>query len=466
MSDPETTFTLADQQAFARLSGDTNPMHLDPVFARRTQASAPVVHGIHGLLWALDICTVSRPEIGEGIRARFENFLYLDQIARSKRTRRGQSESIEVESGGRTVTSIVLGTSIAPPSVTVAPSRALPTSPDILQFEGIEGVGGAFQLAGTDAEYETRFPRIAKSIGSRRCRAIGGLSALVGMLVPGLHSIFSRCEIALTDEHAGGEELHYRVLRTNALLRSVVIVFLGAGISGRIDAFVRTPPVSQPSISDLAALETKSDFLGRRVLVVGGSRGIGETTAKLAAIRGASVTITYLNGRDDANRIVDELRAYGADAHARRFDSANQETAPSGEGHFSDVFYYATPPIFARSQASYDARAADRFMAVYCHDFARLAASLAMGDRQVNIFWPSTTALDDFVPGLTEYSIAKAAGETLCRQLRHEFPSLRILARRLPRLETDQTASVIPVKSQSAEMAVRAILDAMSEMRA
>jgi acyl dehydratase len=31
------TFSLNDQMAFARLSSDWNPMHLDQAFARRTQ---------------------------------------------------------------------------------------------------------------------------------------------------------------------------------------------------------------------------------------------------------------------------------------------------------------------------------------------------------------------------------------------------------------------------------------------
>src|ERR1700730_6661394 len=48
------TFTSDDQALFARLSGDFNPIHLDPVAARRTQAGAVVVHGIHAILWALD----------------------------------------------------------------------------------------------------------------------------------------------------------------------------------------------------------------------------------------------------------------------------------------------------------------------------------------------------------------------------------------------------------------------------
>src|SRR5262245_34966944 len=48
------TFDEKDQTRFARLSGDFNPMHIDPLAARRTQAGATVVHGIHGLLWGLD----------------------------------------------------------------------------------------------------------------------------------------------------------------------------------------------------------------------------------------------------------------------------------------------------------------------------------------------------------------------------------------------------------------------------
>ena len=48
------TFTLEDQNTFAKFSGDFNPIHVDPIFARRTISGQCVVHGIHGLMWALD----------------------------------------------------------------------------------------------------------------------------------------------------------------------------------------------------------------------------------------------------------------------------------------------------------------------------------------------------------------------------------------------------------------------------
>ena len=47
-------YSQADQARFAALSGDLNPIHVDPVIARRTGAGALVVHGVHNLLWCLD----------------------------------------------------------------------------------------------------------------------------------------------------------------------------------------------------------------------------------------------------------------------------------------------------------------------------------------------------------------------------------------------------------------------------
>src|ERR1700688_2998410 len=75
------SFHIDDQIAFARLSSDWNPMHLDQSFARRTQMGAPVVHGIHNLAWAADAVLRSHPLKVANIRARFLQPLYLDERA-------------------------------------------------------------------------------------------------------------------------------------------------------------------------------------------------------------------------------------------------------------------------------------------------------------------------------------------------------------------------------------------------
>ena len=42
------------QERFAALSGDRNPMHVDEIAARRTQAGQVNAYGFYMLLWALD----------------------------------------------------------------------------------------------------------------------------------------------------------------------------------------------------------------------------------------------------------------------------------------------------------------------------------------------------------------------------------------------------------------------------
>ena len=72
MEFPSRQFTLADQWAFAELSGDRNPVHLDMQVARRLLLGGVAVHGIHLVLWALDslqAAGVALPSLAVGSRA-------------------------------------------------------------------------------------------------------------------------------------------------------------------------------------------------------------------------------------------------------------------------------------------------------------------------------------------------------------------------------------------------------------
>ena len=48
------TFTLEDQNTFAKFSGDFNPIHINEKESIKTHAGQPIVHGVHMVLWALD----------------------------------------------------------------------------------------------------------------------------------------------------------------------------------------------------------------------------------------------------------------------------------------------------------------------------------------------------------------------------------------------------------------------------
>jgi hypothetical protein len=48
---------------------------------------------------------------------------------------------------------------------------------------------------------------------------------------------------------------------------------------------------------------------------------------------------------------------------------------------------------------------------------------------------------------MTEYAMAKAAGEILCADITRYLRGVRVFAERLPRVTTDQTASLMPVQA-------------------
>lgn len=63
-----------------------------------------------------------------------------------------------------------------------------------------------------------------------------------------------------------------------------------------------------------------SEFSGKIALVTGGSSGIGATTAKALAARGAIVAVVASSSVDKAAKIVDEIRRGGGQAYAYAVD--------------------------------------------------------------------------------------------------------------------------------------------------
>jgi hypothetical protein len=71
-------------------------------------------------------------------------------------------------------------------------------------------------------------------------------------------------------------------------------------------------------------------------------------------------------------------------------------------------------------------------------------------DQAIHIFYPSSIAVTERPQNLTNYAMAKAAGEVLCADLAKANRQIRLMAPRLPRILSDQTATVPPVPAEDA----------------
>ncbi|MCU0417646.1 MAG: MaoC family dehydratase [Cytophagaceae bacterium] len=72
----EFTYTQEQVNAFAELSGDKNPIHIDPAYAANTPFKKPIVHGIFSMAVISKVMGMEFP--GEGT-------VYLKQVVEFKR---------------------------------------------------------------------------------------------------------------------------------------------------------------------------------------------------------------------------------------------------------------------------------------------------------------------------------------------------------------------------------------------
>lgn len=451
------TFDLEDQHRFASLSGDWNPLHVDPVAARRTMFGEPVVHGVHLASWALDRALGERGGGAvriERIRATFRKPLFLGRSLELGLAEGSSDDdlSLVATSGGATM--LELSARLVPPTTGVDEARPRSlrwtTREDavLLRRDDVAGAAGDVDVAlDPDLALEL-FPRLASSAPLLLAELLA-TTRVVGMRCPGLHSLYSGFDLRARNE-AAPQRLSYRVKVANMRYSLVSIAVEGPSLAGTLDTFYRPAPSEPLRMDAVARAVVPGELSGQRALVIGGSRGLGEAFAKSIAAGGGEVCITYHRGTTEADAVVADIRASGGRASAFAFDATSPddlgERWPMAEPP-THVYYFATPfirvdPTAGFSGTDFDALA--RYYVTGLHAVARAVCDL--GAEDVVLWAPSTTFLDTHERGAAAYCAAKAAMEELGRHLPSILP-VRVLTPRLPKTVTDQTMSLIPVRS-------------------
>lgn len=283
---------MQDQEWFAEMSGDFNPVHLDPVVARRELSGAMVVHGVHLLLWALDAFFNVRSSRGARIahfKCSFRAPVYLDvpvEIQVGSASEMGGK--LTLAQNGRKTAKIVFE---------LRPSRPRPPAPTFrraqewvrhasdLPLSNLLGKRGRVPLEAGGAEVFRRFARVAEAMGPEGILDLLAITRVVGMECPGWHSLLSAVELTVRPE-CSPDGLQYVVEEVDRRMGLVVMNVAGACLCGKTTVFHRPGRVAQIRFADARKRVQPERFSGQRALIIGGSRGLGETTAKLVAAGG------------------------------------------------------------------------------------------------------------------------------------------------------------------------------------
>ena len=475
-----TTFEMADQEAFAALSGDCNPLHLDPVAARREMLGVVVVHGIHGLLRLLEAYAAKQGLGGRRIEhcaVRFSSAMELGrELAFELRKDTPERTHLRITHAGKTATDVKIrwraaeeaGAPTEPPVGLGTAGASAPSEARVLEFEELAGRRGRLPFDFDPERFARAFPALAAQLPSAQCAEFLMLTRLVGMECPGLRSIFSSFELRSPGEGDGADGFEYEVTAADVRFSLVKMRFAGPMSSGTIDAFYRPAPKAQADMRTVMAAVGDGAFAEQRALILGGSRGLGEVAAKLIAAGGGHPVVSYHSGREEAEALVAEIRGAGrsADCLAWSVDDPAQgasELARLGLEP-THLYHFASPKIFVKKNAVFERALYEHFARFYVSGFFdAYQACRAVTAGPLVLVCPSSVALDEPVRELAEYIAAKTAGEALARHLERFEAKVGAVVRRLPRIETDQTTTLTEVPASDALTEMKSLVSEAQE---
>jgi NADP-dependent 3-hydroxy acid dehydrogenase YdfG len=396
--------------------------------------------------------------VGARTPARFRNFVLIDEAFDLTLTElTADMARLVLTAGGSTCTNLVVRFASCEeipgdPESSVRPDITESPICRDLNFDEAKDASGDLALPNRVLDAHRLFPNATAAIGATRVATIGALSRLVGMVCPGLHSIFSLADLRMTATQRAS--LHYSVIKADPRYSFLRLAIDGGGIEGSIEAFMRTPPWEQPKVSFIQKLLSPGEFSRSKALVIGASRGLGEFTAKAIGAGGGRVLATYRLGEAECESVAREIRACGGGCDVLPYDVKRSAAEQLRRLPFTptSLYYFATSKIFGRQSELFDPARFNEFTDIYLNGFFDLCVYLRKsGVERLHVFYPSSTALDSRPADMGVYAMAKAAGEVLCEEIAKRWPGFRVEVRRLPRLQTDQTSSVLNVPTPPVE---------------
>ena len=462
--------TIGSEQLrrFAEVSGDVNPLHMDPMYARATPYGQPVAHGV---LVALK-CLAQLPDRTDRL-ARLEvaffapvfpGLLYSLEITNSA----DESVELVLVDGRRRVLAMTCTfrhpapdqqTARKPACLAVGrrtASRELETDqmPIGIQHQS------PYSCASADLRvFMQELGLLGRGVDDFHVQTLAWCSYSIGMELPGTSALLSRLSISfqeeapreptegigrweITEHHSSRNLLDLRGRYAESVESSV-------WASAEARAWVRPAPADPPSISIVAETGDSGGLRGMIAVVVGGSRGLGAATVAALVLHGATVYLVHQHSTEATARLRKGLGGRGEQIIVVQGDCADPQFCrdlaariSASHGSLDALVLNAAPALHEQDP---DVDGGQRLISYVDRALSMVTSPLAeLGDlveeNSGSFIWVSSSAVVEPVDGWAHYVTAKTAVEGLARSVLSRYPSTRSLVVRPPRLQTTLTS--------------------------
>ena len=434
------TITEVDQKIFSELSNDYNPIHLDKIYSYKTLFDKPIIYGILLIIKSLDNLKITKRQKINYIKSEFINFVNIHDLI----TIEYDKNIIKIYKENNilcTKIKYLLSDDDNEYIINNNNNNLInPLSDESPKESYLYNLNINLDIL------EKNYNNIFRNFNLLQIFQIINLSTFVGMITPGLNSIFNSFELSYIDNNYNDlYTLFFNIDNFDDAHKLCLYNIEGKNINGNITCLYRPESIKQIKIKDLY-IDNKQ-FKNEKVLVIGGSRGLGEVISKIFFAGGADVTLTYFNCHQEALNIQQEsenkIKILKYDV-LKDYDNINDII---DNIEFTKIFYMATPKLIKYN--NFNNNMFENYYNYYCKGFIFLFNTINKNNLKY-IFYPSTMYLE-ITNDYLEYTLTKNIAENIINNLKKNNNNIFFDCVRLPRLLTDLTNNIIDISKDPVE---------------
>jgi NAD(P)-dependent dehydrogenase (short-subunit alcohol dehydrogenase family) len=446
---------------FGKLTHDLSPIHMDPLYARRTQFGGPIVHGVACIFSALGQWANGRKFQLQSLDVDFRRPIFVGEEYEIKILESPELVTLRIQSNGIIHTNIKFtwkeytSHRMGPITLTLDQEKSFKTISLTTPDQAV--IANESKLYAIDSSLLAQFPEhlvlSADQMPFGQIQALAWASWVIGMRRPAQEALFSKLSFVFSASPPSVQTLCLTQLEIQEEKDYSLLEFRGSALgvkSFSLSAFERKKPL-WIGLDEIQSLVSNSRGLeGKVTLVTGGARGLGAVLARAFALQGSTIILTALHDSQESAKILEEISSLGikviffkGDIGSSGFCRLLRSTLLAQEKKLDFLILNAFPPAASNKTAAFDSNAITTYLSnAIPYVSEPLLHLLDLVKERGSILNISSSFVVKPDPSFVPYICAKAAVESIVKIYAAKDKSRKYLNLRVPRIATDQTNSI------------------------